>query len=52
MVSFQFLQGEHLLHRSRSRRLSDRTTQADNKIYGVSNFRCMGTFTRTRFWIK
>ena len=28
------------------------TTRADNKIYGVSNFRCMGTFTRTRFQIK
>ena len=31
---------------------SDRATRADNKIYGVSNFRCTGTFTRTRFRIK
>ena len=31
---------------------SDRATQADTKIYGVSNFRCMGTLTRTRFRIK
>ena len=31
---------------------SDRATWADNKIYGVSNFRCTGTLTRTCFWIK
>ena len=31
---------------------SDRATRTDNKIYGVSNFRCTGTFTRTRFRIK
>ena len=31
---------------------SDRATRAGNKIYGVSNFRCTGTFTRTRFRIK
>ena len=31
---------------------SDRGTRADNKIYGVPNFRCTGTFTRTRFRIK
>ena len=30
----------------------DHATRADNKIYGVSNFRCTGTFTRTRFRIK
>ena len=31
---------------------SDRATRTDNKIYGVSNFRCTGNFTRTRFRIK
>ena len=31
---------------------TNRGTRADNKIYGVSNFRCTGTFTRTRFRIK
>ena len=32
---------------------SDRATRAaDNKIYGVSNFRWKGTFTRTHFRIK
>ena len=31
---------------------SDRATRADNKICGVSNFRCMGTFTSTLFRIK
>ena len=31
---------------------SDRGTRADNKIYGVSNFRCTGTFTWTHFQIK
>ena len=32
--------------------VADFSDCADNKIYGVSNFRCMGTFTRTRFRIK
>ena len=31
---------------------SDHTTRADNKICGVCNFHCTGTFTRTRFQIK
>ena len=31
---------------------SDRATRADDKIYGVSTFRCTGTLTRTRFRIK
>ena len=30
----------------------DYVTRTDNKIYGVSNFRCTATFTRTRFRIK
>ena len=48
-VSFQFLQ-ENATRVVTD--FSDLATRADNQIYGVSNFRCTGTSTRTRFWIK
>ena len=52
----QFLSSSSRVSIFRSARIvadfSNRATQADKKIYGVSNFRCTGTFTRIRFRIK